>query len=312
MDLKKLPLVSVIIPVYNTAAYLPIALDSICNQTLKELQIILIDDGSTDDCPQIINEYSQKDARIDVIKQTNQGQGKARNVGISKAKGKYAYFMDSDDILDLSCLETCYSVCEKFNLDYVTFDAKIKYDTDKILYHFNYVRQGKIDNNKIWDSKELLNSSFEHDCFYTSSCLYFIKKELLLINQISYPTGILHEDNPFILKMVLSSQKAKYIPHPFFTRRVRSNSVMTTNYSIRNVEGHLKCASIIAQWPKQHPTWSKLITKYLTHNLNAVVWLSHTLSFKEKLLTIQMFNKYKMSKYVTLRNWLVLFFKPIK
>ena len=94
-----MPEVSVIIPIYNTAAYLRKALDSICGQTLKELEIILIDDGSTDGSRGIIEEYAKRDARIRWYAQPNQGLSVARNRGLLHATGKYIYFMDSDDII---------------------------------------------------------------------------------------------------------------------------------------------------------------------------------------------------------------------
>ena len=125
MTHKVAPKVSVIIPIYNTAAYLPQALESICKQTLKELQIICIDDGSTDESPQIIKKRATLDERIQIISQKNQGQGAARNHGLSYATGEYIYFMDSDDVLATDCLETCYKLCETEDLDYVTFDAEV-------------------------------------------------------------------------------------------------------------------------------------------------------------------------------------------
>lgn len=100
--------VSVIIPVYNTATYLHSALDSICNQTLKDLEIILINDGSTDNSQYIIEKYARKDNRIKYLIQPNQRQGVARNNGLQLATGQYIYFMDSDDILDIDALRQCY------------------------------------------------------------------------------------------------------------------------------------------------------------------------------------------------------------
>ena len=119
-----MPEVSVIIPIYNTAAYLRKALDSICGQTLKELEIILIDDGSTDGSRGIIEEYAKRDARIRWYAQPNQGLSVARNRGLLHATGKYIYFMDSDDILDTQALRHCHDLCEKRELDFIFFDAK--------------------------------------------------------------------------------------------------------------------------------------------------------------------------------------------
>lgn len=99
------PLVSVIVPIYNVEKYLNKCIDSIINQTLKEIEIILVDDGSTDDCTQIIDEYAKNDNRIIVIHKENGGQGSARNIGIDIAKGKYIGFVDSDDWIDLNMYE---------------------------------------------------------------------------------------------------------------------------------------------------------------------------------------------------------------
>ena len=107
-----IPKVSIIIPIYNTAPFLRETLDSICNQSLKELDIILINDGSTDESPDIIEEYALRDHRIRYMTQPNQGQSVARNNGLQLATGKYIYFMDSDDKLDTDALKECYNICE--------------------------------------------------------------------------------------------------------------------------------------------------------------------------------------------------------
>ena len=93
------PKVSVIIPVYNTGKYLESSVSSIQEQTLQDIEIIIIDDGSTDDSPAILKKLSESDARIRLFVQSNQGQSAARNLGLDNAQGDYIYFMDSDDIL---------------------------------------------------------------------------------------------------------------------------------------------------------------------------------------------------------------------
>ena len=118
------PKVSVVIPVYNTADYLRETLNSICDQTLKELEIILLNDGSTDDSMSIIEDFAARDSRIQYHVQPNQGLSVARNQAIRYSTGKYIYFMDSDDILDWTALQKCYLTCEEDNLDFVFFDAE--------------------------------------------------------------------------------------------------------------------------------------------------------------------------------------------
>ena len=107
------PKVSVIIPVYNVEAYLRECLDSVVNQTLKEIEIICIDDGSTDDSLFILEQYAQKDPRIGVLRQENWHAGIARNAGLAVARGKYLSFLDADDFFEANMLEECYSLIEK-------------------------------------------------------------------------------------------------------------------------------------------------------------------------------------------------------
>lgn len=146
------PKVSVIIPIYNTDAYLRQALDSICNQSLREIEIILVNDGSTDNSQLIIEEYAQKDARIRCLLQPNQGQGVARNNGLHLATGKYIYFMDSDDILDINTLKQCYDMCEYDNLDVVFFDAETFVEAENV--HDALVIRGKGKSMRIRFGKE--------------------------------------------------------------------------------------------------------------------------------------------------------------
>ena len=118
------PKVSVIIPVYNTCNYVQEALESICQQTLEELEIIVIDDGSTDCSRAIVEEIAIKDTRIQVYKQSNQGLSITRNQGLKFSTGEYIYFMDSDDFLEPDALELCYRKCTKEDLDFVVEKLK--------------------------------------------------------------------------------------------------------------------------------------------------------------------------------------------
>ncbi len=116
--------VSVILPVYNTEKYLPECLDSIINQSLRDIEIICIDDGSTDSSLQILKEYAEKDKRIVVLEQKNSGAGIARNKGMEVAKGKYLSFLDSDDFFEPEMLEKAYIKCEEENADFCVYRSK--------------------------------------------------------------------------------------------------------------------------------------------------------------------------------------------
>lgn len=115
--------VSIIIPIYNVEKYLRQCLDSAVNQTLSNIEIILINDGSTDNSSCIAREYSLNYSFIKLIEQKNSGQSIARNKGIDAANGKYIYFLDSDDYIEINAIENLYKEAERNNLDLVLFEG---------------------------------------------------------------------------------------------------------------------------------------------------------------------------------------------
>ncbi len=122
--------VSVIIPVYNAEEHLKQCLDSVMNQTLQEIEVLCVDDGSTDNSLKILREYEEKDSRLHVICQANAGAGAARNTGLRQAQGKYLSFLDSDDFFELDMLETVYHQAEQYQADFVVFNSD-QYHMDK-------------------------------------------------------------------------------------------------------------------------------------------------------------------------------------
>ncbi len=115
------PLVSVVIPIYNVEKYLDRCITSVVNQTYRNLEIILVDDGSPDNCPAICDEWAKRDERIKTIHKINEGAGFSRNAGMDKARGDYILFVDSDDYIDLSAAEKCVEAFKKDNSDIVMF-----------------------------------------------------------------------------------------------------------------------------------------------------------------------------------------------
>ena len=303
------PKVSVIIPIYNTESYLQQALDSICNQSLPELEIILINDGSTDNSQNIIEEYTRKDARISYRVQPNQGQGVARNNGLQLAKGKYIYFMDSDDVLVENALKHCYEKCEQNKLDFVFFDAEtISEDPEKVPT-FNYCRKEVISEDKIWNGIELLKHELEHNFFIVAPWLYFTNHDFLKKNFGGFPSGIIHEDHIFAMQIALNAQRVYYISHPYFKRRVRALSTMTRQLSMRNIEGYTTVCTQINEWSRQHQEWSPIIKLYLVETLSSVIWLGHQMTLLEKIETACRFRRLHLSKYVAFKKWFVFWLK---
>lgn len=120
--------VSIIVPIYNVEKYLRQCVDSLLNQTLREIEVILVDDGSPDGCPSICEEYKKKDARVKVVHKQNGGLSDARNAGMKLVEGEYVAFIDSDDYVDLHMFEKLYAEANKRNLDVCYCDYNFDYD----------------------------------------------------------------------------------------------------------------------------------------------------------------------------------------
>lgn len=303
------PKVSVIIPVYNTAPYLHEALESITMQTLKELEIIIVNDGSTDGSGEIIREAARKDERIKVYEQENQGLSCARNVGIPLATGEYLYFMDSDDKLELDALEMCYRKSKEENLDFVFFDAEnmvIKQTETPIQ---NYSRKGKIDENKVWDGKELLDYEIENFLYRSPVWLYFVRRSYMnSFFQQFYP-GIIHEDHLFTVPLHMNAKRVSYIPRMFFKRRIRENSIMNSRFTMRNIKGYIVTVDGLLKLNACHKEWDSILHKFIIQMLNAVIWEAHRLALNEKWKTFCIFWSKGWGKYIKLRIWLVFWLK---
>ena len=131
------PLISVIVPVYNVEDYLISCMDSIINQTLENIEVICINDGSTDESLKILKEYEKKDERVKVYSKQNSGQGTARNFGLENAIGEYVLFVDSDDWIDIETCEILYDVAKSKELDLLIFLATNFDDENNVFYEDN-------------------------------------------------------------------------------------------------------------------------------------------------------------------------------
>ncbi len=211
--------VSVIVPVYNTEQYLKECLDSLVRQTLQEIQIVIVDDGSTDSCPQIIAEYEEKyPQKITAIRKENGGQGKARNLAFGYCQGEYIGFLDSDDYAKLDMFERMYEKAKAGDLDCVACGYTsfcIEKDKTKVIDPFH--ASPAYGNPK--------------DMFFgvcASSCLHLIRGELLKDTDIRYTEGAFYEDTAFFAKLIPSIRSIDYIREAFVYRRMRANSSVTT------------------------------------------------------------------------------------
>lgn len=304
------PKISVIIPVYNTEAYVEEALQSVMDQTLKEIEIIVINDGSTDSSLAIIEKMAAKDKRIQVYSQPNQGQSVARNVGIEKATGEYIHFMDSDDTIYPETYEECYEKCESGQLDFTFFDGDILYQQRHSRLCFDYIRTSGIPD-RIYTGDELLEYMLKTRTYRASPILLFIRTGLLKEQKLMFYPGIIHEDELFAVKLYLYAQRVAPTFSILAVRRVRGDSTTTRRYSYKNIEGYLTVFNQLNLYAVQaaNPYQKKVIRKYIRYTINPVFQTAKSLPWKDKTQLLQACRKKRYLKYVNLKSIAVLLLK---
>lgn len=249
------PLVTIIIPIYNTGKWLTRALDSIINQTYKNLQIILVDDGSEDNSIQIANEYIEKDPRFILLKQKNSGQSTARNRALIWAKGTYVYFFDSDDYIKPQTIQILVNESLHNNLDLVLFAGGESFYEDKNLERkfpqYKEYYKKKCEYNDVYNGCDLYPLMVKNRDYNVSPCLQFIKRDLIEDKHIFFYENIIYEDNLFSLQILLNSKRAKVITDELFIRTVRNQSTMTSLKNSYAFISHFKLIVALIQYACQ-------------------------------------------------------------
>ena len=220
---------SVIIPVYNVDKFLRECLDSISSQTLKEFEVICVNDGSTDNSLDILEEYAKNDSRFKIISQENQGQGIARNVALEKVKGKYIVFVDPDDFINIDMLETLYNKFQLTDVDIIQFDFATckengKYSGTKefkkrMKKYFHY----SIKNNEIYNWHDICkNLKSMSLCIWDKA----YKTDLIRKNNIKLAPNKHGEDHIFSISADLLANKILYLNKAFYHYRTRIGSAV--------------------------------------------------------------------------------------
>ena len=212
------PLISIIVPIYKVEKYLCRCVDSILNQTYVNLEIILVDDGSPDDCPQICDDYAEKDNRIKVIHKENGGLSDARNAGMEIAKGKYISFIDSDDYVSLDFFETLYNTIITENSDIVECSVVKFYENN----HFDSISDDFSVRNfsTVGGLSALISETLFHQHVWNK--LY--KSELVL--DIPFAVGKLNEDEFWTYQVFGRAKRISRINKTMYFYFQRSNSIM--------------------------------------------------------------------------------------
>lgn len=223
--------ISVIMPVYNVEKYLKDCLESLINQTLKDIEIICVNDGSTDSSLSILEEYQKKDDRIIIINQENRGPGPggARNSGMEKARGEYVHFIDSDDYIDVDAFEKLYPLCKETDVDFIIFKVRKLNDATGKIEPSEYYDIASID--KKYKNKIITYQDIKKHIFFMVVSPYAKIYKREFIKDIKFPEQILFEDNEFFLETILKSKNLYILDEYLYHHRIRPNSITTSKSS---------------------------------------------------------------------------------
>lgn len=314
-----MPKVSVVVPVYKVEEHLRRCIDSLINQTLKDIEIILVDDGSPDSCPQICDEYAKKDSRIKVIHKQNEGLGFARNTGIENATGEFIGFVDSDDYVDLNMYRKLYDSA-------ITHQAQSAYGG--IFYVTNgNVRTGYLDDKiKVWENKDqikkflmdLLSSDENqpYDNKYGAHvCKAIFSRELIKKHNIRFHSEreYVSEDSLFDIDFMKYTTKVVMLPKAFYYYNYNPSSLTSVyredrfeknkafyEYSIKKLKENYNDDDLIRQFGRNFISAARVCVMQEVYN-------SKKAGFKRSLkgiksicndeLTKKILNEYNWSKF---------------
>lgn len=226
------PLISVIVPIYNVECYLKTCIDRIVNQTYSNLEIILVDDGSPDKCPEICDEYEKNDSRVKVIHQENGGLAHARNVGIANSNGAYLTFVDSDDYVSNDYVASLYKGLIESDADISIASLIVFKESESSCVSQERTPFVEIAKNDYF--KEYVSIKAEKSMPFITAWNKLYKKELF--EGIKYPKGKLYEDAFTTYKLIEKAKKIVYSTTKLYFYRLNSQSILGQSFKEKHIE----------------------------------------------------------------------------
>ena len=238
---KFMPKISVIIPCYNVEDFVEECLDSVINQTFEDMEIICINDGSTDNTLSILESYAKRDNRIKILNQNNQGLSASRNRALEMAKGEYIFFLDSDDYIELTTFEELIRLAEEKCLDLIifnlrNFDNETKEEQYDKYYDMPFLKEIVGDN--VFNYKDL---GYKMLILSVTAPGKLFKREI--IQDLRFPVGLIFEDNPFFTEVMFKAKRVFFLDEQFYNRRVHLNSI--TNSSTDKFSDWIEISNIL-------------------------------------------------------------------
>ena len=249
------PYISVIVPIYNVESYLMSCLDSLLDQTFKDFEVIMVDDGSKDLSGAIADRYAKKDARFKVIHQENKGLSGARNTGLKHAKGLYVSFLDSDDYFHPDFLKLMFQTAENEQSDIVF--CKLQHTTEKYTGDLKPINPNTIKTKRYF--KPFVDF-LTHKELITQVCVKLYKRETL--GNLTFKDGIYFEDVLFTTLFMGKAKSATFIDVPLYYYMASDNSIMRTSFNEKKVMSYVTVIDEIYHYTQQkYPDYLELVRK---------------------------------------------------
>ncbi|MBU7454891.1 glycosyltransferase family 2 protein [Leuconostoc fallax] len=226
-------LISIIVPVYNVEKYIADCLESIAKQSYQNIEVIIVNDGSTDNSIQICKDYAEKDKRFKIITQKNQGLSAARNTGMNYVNGEYTIFIDSDDKISIHLVDKCVNIIHNFTDISMVFFSHYIHTNDKIITDSYY--EG-IDSGTY--SPEDMVDNLLKEKVQINAWSYMFNSSLMKKNFFEFPEGLLYEDMVPIVTLIHNSKKIYYLNEPLYIYSIRKGSI-TSATSIKARVDHI-------------------------------------------------------------------------
>lgn len=275
--------VSIVMPVYNTSKYIRQSLDTICEQTLREIEVICVDDGSVDNSVEILEEYAAKDSRIRILHHPHRdgiGAAGARNMGIEVACGEYIVFLDSDDYFDLEFLEKTYNKAKEYDADVVMYDA-VRFDneTGNILIDFSHLNKTLIPKAEIFSWRDYPEFFFQASG--SAPWTQVIRRKCIMDHQIRFQEVYHLDDFFFTYATRLSAERVTILPEKFIYYRNNSDISQTANMTKSPLSAAL-CTIKMKEWMQEQGVFEKFKRSFIERTIGALKWYLGAMSDIEK------------------------------
>ena len=295
------PKISVIIPVYNVETYIEECLNSVIGQTFRDIEIILVNDGSTDLSLEIIKTFAEKDKRITFYSQENKGVSVARNSGIRKARGEYILFVDSDDKIVENTLTVLYQHAIETNADLVLGNASYWYPDGTLQPSFVRRKANNISglSGEICFEKLMMEMVFPPLVY-----LFFVKRKIIMDNKLFFKRNIIHEDELWCVKTMFNSKRVSLIDFNYYLYRQREGSIMRSdNHSFR-----IKSILTVSNELKKYA--SELREKNISENIIGFIYVRIFIQY-HVIGTLFTYKDYSLLKKITFYSMLLCEIYPL-